>query len=557
VLLSSLSVLGSGPDQLPAEETAVKNDVDHWGLGFSDQFDAFKNKFRQFAEKTGVKSPDYVLGVETALRKTFQNKYWFKGRITNEVELCAARNESEAFQLAVIPKTGFTLENVGISVSDLKTTDEKFQISSSCITLWQVGFVQTVKPQYPTRHIGEWPDPLIEMKPFSVKGIDLGLVWCEIKVPGDTPPGDYRGTLTVSTSNAKPIVLTLNVHVWNLALPDHIPFPTVLWIAGKMGSKEYLDTCRMFLEHHLSPLSVGQTNDLGLLDKNLEFCLSRGLKYFQVPDVSKPEAFRPYYEHLKKKGWLDQALIYGGFDEPLEKTFREKVIPRTAMIHKEFPGLKVFLATQFYEKLDQGTDLWLTDVSANFHSWLNAGRPGNQQLWWYFCHMPIHVDFERPLVDAPNMLIDNDAVEHRLPYWMADHYGVRGIFIWAGNNGWPDNISNWPGKPLRLTEKNMDFPYGGIHNGNGFLIYPGPRPSIRLKVLRDGIEDFWYLTRLKELAKSGPYSAEAKILLKGIMPEIFVDTHYYSRDPNSILAYRKKIGDLLEKEQITHVRHNH
>ena len=536
------------PQAFPPAETTVKNDVDHWGLGFADQFDTFTDRFQKFSEKTGKKSPDYLLGVESPLRKTFKNKYWFKGQVATEVQLYAGRNESEAFQLAVLPKTGFVLNNIKIAASSLKATGGKNEIPAQSFTLSRVGFVRTVQPPYPTCHVGEWPDPLLELAPFSLGGLDLGLVWCEIKIPRDTPPGDYLGTLTVTASNARPQTLTIKLHVWNFTLPNRVPFPTMAWIAGKMDSKEYLETCRLFLAHHVDPISVGQTTDLNLLDKNLEFCISRGLMRFQTPDLSKFEDFRPYYDHLKKKGWLDKALIYGGFDEPPAKIFYDQVVPRTAMIRQEFPGLSVFLASQYYDNMGQGSDLWMTDLSTNFLSWLKAGRPGTQQLWWYFCHLPIHVDLEQPLVNAPNMLIDNDAVEHRLPYWMAGQYGVKGIFIYAGNHAWPNGIEVWPKQqPLPLTDKKYDFPYGGIHNGNGFLIYPGPRPSLRLKNLRDGIEDYWYLARLRELAASGPCHVEAQSLLNGLSPAIYVDPHYFNRDPDAILACRQKIGELIEK----------
>ena len=92
-------------------------------MAFSDQLEVFKSNFRKFADKTGIKSPDYLLGVESSLRKTFKNKYWFKGRIDNVVELSAARNEAEPFQLAIIPQTGFALNDIKISASGLRSVD--------------------------------------------------------------------------------------------------------------------------------------------------------------------------------------------------------------------------------------------------------------------------------------------------------------------------------------------------------------------------------------------------------------------------------------------------
>jgi len=121
----------------------------------------------------------------------------------------------------------------------------------------------------------------------------------------------------------------------------------------KMTGDDYRALCALFLEHHLDPITVGSNRDLKALDENLEFCLARGLMYFQTPSCTKLEEFQPYYKHLNEKGWLAKALVYSARDEPTEDQFRTLVVPNTAMIHKEFPGLRVFLATQYHPGLDQ------------------------------------------------------------------------------------------------------------------------------------------------------------------------------------------------------------
>lgn len=539
LVVFSLSAEGLGDLSLPPEETAIKNDVDHWGLAFSDQLRIFGKNFQNFAKAENQESPDYILGIETSLRKTFKNKYWFKGKIINVVELNAAKNESEAFQLAIIPNTGFELDNIKISVSEFKAVNSDATISRDAVKLWRVGFVETAPAQYPTQYGGYWPDPLLELETFSLNGLDLGLVWVEIKVPHKAVSGDYIAKITVKPENSAKTELEVRLHVWDFALPSRVPIPTMVWIRGDMQSDEYRDTCALFLKHHIDPISVGKTDNLDLLDENLGFCIEQGLMRFETPAVSSPEKFKSYYEHIKEKGWLDKALVYSPADEPLENTFREVVIPRTTMIRKEFPGLNTFLATQYYNGLDEGTDIWLADVSTNFHHWLNKGRPGKQTLYWYFCKLPIRVELERNITNSSLMLIDRDAIEHRVVYWMAHYYQVHGIFIYGGNIGQqPQND--------KLSTQKMNFPYGGIHNGNGFLVYPGPKPSIRLKVLRDGIEDYWYLVEAARLAQVSGNQQKAKNLLSGVRPEVFVDTHYFSRDPEDILGYRKKLAEFIE-----------
>lgn len=542
LLLAVLLVLGIGGADLvwgqewPAEEISIQNDVDHWGLAFSDQLAQFQGWFADCGE-----DETFVLGVESSLRKTFRNKYWFKGDITDSVSLYAARNESEAFQLAVIPNMGVALNNVVVTASELVSCEGGAQILAEAVRLYRVGFVETAQPQYPCMHVGYWPDPLDELDAFSLDGLDLGLVWYEVKVPADALPGDYTGEITVTADGAATQTLTVNLHVWDFALPDRVDIATMVWIAGDMAATDYYqELCGLFLEHHLDPISVGDTMDFDVLDANLEFCMARGLRRFQTPGFGDPETFRAYYEHIRERGWLDEALIYGAHDEPTLEQLRDIVIPKTEEVHREFPGLNVFLASQYYDELDQGTDIWLADLSTNYNSWLNAGRPGEQENWWYFCGIPIGVGMERPIAEAPRMLIDRDAVEHRIVYWMGQHYGTQGFLIWAGNRAWTSSE--------QLTRAKLTYPYGGIHNGDGFLVYPGLRPSVRLKNVRDGIEDYWYLNQLAELADAGgELGGQAQELLDGIVPSIFVDTHYFNRDPQVILDYRLCVGEFLER----------
>ena len=102
--------------------------------------------------------------------------------------------------------------------------------------------------------------------------------------------------------------------------------------------------------------------------------------FFQTPNVKDVETFRPYYEHIKEKGWLEKALAYGAHDEPLKEHFEEEVVPQTRLIREAFPGLRVFLASQYYEGIERGADVLLLDLSTNFHAWLEAGRPGRRPL---------------------------------------------------------------------------------------------------------------------------------------------------------------------------------
>jgi hypothetical protein len=561
VFACSLSVAWAAPPPLPPAETAMADTVGPWNLPFSDQLRLYREGLEKWARLTGRAEPAFALGVETSLRKVLPVKYWFKGEWTDRAELSAARNEAEAFQLAVLPRihapgdatAPVELRNITVVASELHAVGADALIPASAVTIHRVGFVETHPVGYPRLRDGRWPDVLWENGPVDLAGTDLGLFWVEIDVPETAAPGRYAGEITVSAEGVEPVSLTVDLRVWDFTLPERPAMPMLVWTkgdpaaTGKAG-EDYLAVAKMFCRHHLDPISVGRTWDLEALDRNLDALLPLGLMYFQAPGY-KSDRLPGWYEHVKQRGLLDKALIYGAHDEPLLETFENAVVPQTRKIRERFPGLKVFLASAIHPGMDRGVDIVMTDLSTGFHEWLAAGRPGDQQLWWYFCHLPIRVHFDRPLVHAPNMLVDYPALEHRLPYWMVDHYGVKGMFIWAGNNSWPKDLSAWQAEGFPCVDQHYPYPYGGKFNGNGYLLYPGPRPSIRLKVLRDGAEDWAYLQAARALAAGdGPRAAEAAELLESIRPRVFVDTHYFSRDPADILEMRLKLGELLDRD---------
>ena len=43
--------------KLPPAESAIQDEVDRWGLAFSDQIKAFESHFLTFSQKTGIASP--------------------------------------------------------------------------------------------------------------------------------------------------------------------------------------------------------------------------------------------------------------------------------------------------------------------------------------------------------------------------------------------------------------------------------------------------------------------------------------------------------------------
>ena len=97
-------------------------------------------------------------------------------------------------------------------------------------------------------------------------------------------------------------------------------------------------------------------------------------------------------------------------------------------------------------------------------------------------------------------------------------------------------------------------------NGNGSLYYPGPIgpvSSIRLEVLRDGIEDYEYFNLLRQAvtqvranstAMADPVVvtlvAQAEQLL-AIDPALVSSMSSYTQDPNALMQTRAQAASLI------------
>lgn len=551
-LLASSAMAAEDVKSLPPAEQAMANDVDPWGLGFADQLRVYRERFAA-AQKASPGPPEYVVGWETGLAKVFRTKYWFRGSLSQGASLVCARGEHENLQIAVLPDVGRELKNVRVAVSDLAGGRSK--IPASAANVYRVGFVKTIAPAYPVMHVGYWPDPLLPNAPVNVTGADLGLFWIDLGVPERTAPGRYSGTVTVTADGCGPREIKLTVDVLPFALPKRT-MPMVVWTKGQnpwgdMPREEYEALALMYLDHGIDPTKVwGELTDPDKPESGdalMKRLLDAGMLVFDVPRqwVNRNIGL----DYISSKGWLDRAVVYGARDEPLLETFEKEVIPDTERIRKLAHPPRVYLASEYHPRIDRGVDIWMTDLSTGKGLEYAIKNRGNAELWVYYCHLPINVALQKPIPDSPNMQIDNPAVEHRLAYWLAWKYGIKGMFIWAGNHGWDKaNTPDWTEKEWVLTTEKAGYPYAGIHNGNGYLIYPGPNPSVRMKVIRDGVEDYGYLALLKAaLPKlSRKDRAEADDLL-AVPPDVMVNTHYFNRDPSAILNARAKAASLIVK----------
>jgi hypothetical protein len=521
----------------------------------------------------------------------------FPQPLNDNYSISLAGNEYESFQLAILP-FGKKLEQLSVEISDLTGNAGKIiqrkNIEAALVDYnkieWQADYVAKK---------GWHPDPLIPLKAgIDIDGNDVCRpIWITVYAPGGTKSGEYKGTITVKARGMKSVTAIVNCRVWDFELPvashlkthswDEIEYLRDFYNLKEFPVEWYQRFCDLLLKHRFNPGSAGvnylsQTPnnageyDFSKVEKVLGYCIERGLTRFSIIQMRKgiytPEEAEKAYKFveaytrfLKNKGWLDKALVEL-WDEPTDLEW-PYIKERAERLKKIDPDLRLQLFAEGgpYDFFDKSTNKYGLNNLVNIWAPVNIiESPETQakggEIWTYFCTLARE--------SAPNFFIDCPAIYQRSIAWYCWMYGVDGFEHWSSNYFWR-NVKE--GKPM--SEKWPNVPWDSrtyyYFNGEGQLVYPGPEgvpySSIRLENFRDGMDDYEYLFRLRELlAKYKDNTSDAKLneyrqllnpeeyLLYKLPRKIKVtleNTLRYPDQPERILDTRQKIALAIEDLQ--------
>jgi hypothetical protein len=266
--------------------------------------------------------------------------------------------------------------------------------------------------------------------------------------------------------------------------------------------------------------------------------------------------------HLEQYGWLGKEYLYW-IDEPKQEYYwfvREGM----GIIKMAAPKLTTLItennpSPEIRDVADIGCPV-LAKFDHNLSKpWMDKGR----EMWSYLMTWP-----KMPHL---NLFLDNPyAIDLRMWAWLSYKWNLKGMLCWCTNY--------WDSSGTSLEEQSVwdnpmqyfggyNNPVGGaaeLGNGDGMFFYPpnrhpeadkrayitGPVPSIRLSVLRDGIDDYDYMKILETyVSKASPQQAtlvkQAKKLLQ-IGNEIVTNDTIYSKDPQILLKRRSEIAEMIE-----------
>jgi hypothetical protein len=150
---------------------------------------------------------------------------------------------------------------------------------------------------------------------------------------------------------------------------------------------------------------------------------------------------------------------------------------------------------------------------------------------------------------AGSMILDTEGGALRSWGWIAERYDVELWYAWEGlyfsdryNRGGPGDVMH---EPLTFDERRRGGEDWG--NGDGVLAYPGPLPSLRLKVLRRGLQD---RLLLKQLERCGGANI-AREIVRRVIPNALGEARGDKPAwPASEIAWESARGAVLDAIEV-------
>ncbi|MHB8417231.1 MAG: DUF4091 domain-containing protein [Myxococcales bacterium] len=512
------------------------------------------------------------------------------GSEASEAALAAAGNEVAAFQIAIL---GGADGAPAVSAEPPKLVDGSGHALGGTVTLYQEAYQTLTTASDAAGGTGLWPDGLIPAVdevagearnafPFDVPAGQARAIWVDVRVPGGASPGSYSGTLTLSGGVAATIPVSLTVYPFELPATSTLKTAFNAYapaICGyELGSQSACATpagqtllaayVQLALDHRVSLANVtpvaAEAQELSAYAQALE-PFANGSSGGPLPSAKltslvyplDPSAgsYQAWAAALASQGWSKLGFVWAADEPGVGASSWAGAEATLAAVKSAAPSLSTLVTTNLADAQANGAvpDILvpvvneMDDVSGRFEgdqrpsydSFVSAGG----QLWMYQSCMSHGCAFGGDFTQTgwPSYMIDASAPRNRAMQWADFKEQVTGELyyetVMAYELGDP-----WQGQ----------YNFGG--NGDGTLFYPGspgtiggktevPLPSIRLKQIRAGLEDYEYLALCSALGD--PQTAQAQA--EAVVPSV----HAVNPDPNAIRSARaalaKRIVELLPK----------
>lgn len=499
--------------------------------------------FAQLASLPTLAASEVNVVVVPALHRVMRDDVQVEGG--DSVALSIAQGETESAQIVVANRGRTPLKSVDLSWTKLSGPDGPAPI----IRPYREHYVHVTESSAGQKsRLGWYPDALIPFvdpytgtrpKPakYSAWGAEIppGEVqgyWLDVEVPRQAVAGEYRGMVRVTGEHDFVRDVKVVVKVWDFALPETPSLPTHFGIgrariAAAFGlspsSVQLADLqtkAESLLEQHrltilgIPPVPADRASGHArcsptYLMRLREIVSRRKLKICALPltaDWPFPDAFGADFERLKvylrdldqmlrDNPWIPPVFICM-FDEPRTPEAYAKLHRLGAELDAQSSKLLNLVPGALEPKpgwanLDDAIDIWVYHIGHWDQASVAARQEAGKHVWCYTA-------LKNNRNSTPSWLLDGSPVEYMVPFWASWSLRLEGILYWTvmasgeATNPWTDPVTY-------TTAAHQQF------NGEGFLVLSGvpagvngPVPTIRLKVVRDGLDCYDYLWLLAQ-----------------------------------------------------------
>jgi hypothetical protein len=511
-----------------------------------------------------------------------------------EARLAVARNQWRGFQILL--RSDAPLAGVRVEAGDLQGPGGAILRAADARLYRQHQFHLTKATYRNDRFKAGWyPDALIPFDhpltrkplaaarlaavPFDLPAGETHGFWVDLHAPPGASPGEYRGVYRVTAGGGKTAEVPVTLTVWDFSLP------TVPTMRTALGSPA--NALRGYCQRRAKQGKEKEPADWAGVDAQCAELVSRhrinatppalvparqpdGTFRIPGPQVAALREFADRYhinavqvlhpseavkdpvaERERLGAWLKsfdraaaelnrpQVLFYTYLkDEPNTEAEYKYVQTWGRAVRQARSAVKVLVVEQpqpqdpAWGDLYGAVDIWCPLFSL-FEPKPVADRLALGETVWTYTAL-CQGDKRTPWWHT-----DYPLLNYRVPAWIAWRYRVSGLLYWGDMAYWSQVDDPWVDPQTYWTDdKSLLF------NGEGSLLYPGRAagydgvaPSLRLKALRDSIDDYEYLAMLARLGRA----SEAEQIVLPLAPSWF----QWEPEPAAYEPARAKLAQLI------------
>jgi len=364
--------------------------------------------------------------------------------------------------------------------------------------------------------------------------------WIDISVPRgsmNSPPGTYTGNISI-TADQGTVTIPVSLMVWNFELPAQ-PSELSLWTLWPPAAGNTTSTLAQALMRNkvmgwydAAANASSDITSLGLNRSGLDGYYYIGIQcngsYSSIPSTSQINAAAANFPAgLGLDFYLADELNGCTGDYSAIRTMGTNA-------HAANRSVKTMMTLNGTDpNLYGAIDHWV--LLDSLQQWPAIPFTAGGDLWSYTSCNAGYGNTPEWMVDYPPI---NERIQAGFLNWTQ---GATGLLYYRAD-GWTagNAIGSWNNVDTTACGGGLGRPGDGI-----FLYPPGPiastesAPGIRLKAIRDGIQDYEYAQILKNLGQV-PF-------LNSVIQPIATSWSTWSHDPNALESARLQLGQQLHQ----------